>query len=94
MLYSLDKIFTCSSLVEAYYLEITTFTTNIVWDHLFILSIRVDLCFAVHKLAKFSSNPGKLYFEGLVHLLRYIRYNNNLVLNIMPVYSMHLYITS
>ena len=34
----------------------------------------------MHKLAKFSSNPGKVYFEVLVHLLRYIRYNKTLVL--------------
>ena len=39
---------------------------------------RVDLSFAVHKFAKFSANPGKVHFEGLVHLLRYIRDNNNL----------------
>ena len=38
----------------------------------------MDLSFAVHKLAKFSANPGKVHFEGLVHLLRYIRYNKNL----------------
>ena len=25
----------------------------------------------------FSSNPGKVHFEGLVHLLKYIRDNNN-----------------
>ena len=41
----------------------------------------MDLSFAVHKLAKFSANPGKVHFEGLIHLLRYKRYNNNLVLN-------------
>ena len=34
----------------------------------------------MHKLVKFSANPGKVYFEGLVHLLRYIRDNNTLVL--------------
>ena len=44
----------------------------------YLLSTRVDLSFAVQKLAKFSSNPGKLYFEVLVHLLRYIRYNKTL----------------
>ena len=33
----------------------------------------MDLSFAVHKLAKFSANPGKVHFEGLIHLLRYIR---------------------
>ena len=36
---------------------------------------RVDLICAVHKLAKLSSNPGKVHFEVLVHLLRYIRDN-------------------
>ena len=38
----------------------------------------MDLGFSVHKLAKFSSNSGKLNFEGLVHLLWYIRYNKTL----------------
>ena len=38
----------------------------------------MDLSFAVHKLAKFSANPGKVHFEGLVHLLRYIRDNKTL----------------
>ena len=33
----------------------------------------MDLSFAVHKLAKFSANPGKVHFEGLIHLLIYIR---------------------
>ena len=43
-----------------------------------MLSTRVDLSFAVHKLAKFSANPGQVHFEVLVHLLRYIRGNNTL----------------
>ena len=38
----------------------------------------MGLSFAVHKLEKFSSNPGKVHFEGFVHLLRYIRYNKTL----------------
>ena len=38
----------------------------------------MNLSFAVHKLAKFSSNPDKLHFEGLVNLLRYIRGNKTL----------------
>ena len=38
----------------------------------------MDLIFAVHKLANFSANPGKVHFEGLVHLLRYIRDNTTL----------------
>ena len=38
----------------------------------------MDLSFAVHKLAKFSANPGKVHFEGLIHLLRYIKDNKTL----------------
>ena len=38
----------------------------------------MDLSFAVQKLAKFSANPGKLNFEGLINLLRYIRDNKTL----------------
>ena len=38
----------------------------------------MELSYAVHKLAKLSANPGKVHFEGLVHLLRYIRDNNTL----------------
>ena len=45
---------------------------------MYLVSTRVDLSFAVHKLAKFSANPGKIHFEGLVHLLRYIRGNKTL----------------
>ena len=45
---------------------------------IYLLSTRVDLSFAVHKLANFSANPGKVHFEGLVHLLRYIRDNKTL----------------
>ena len=45
---------------------------------IYLLSTRVDLSFTVHKLAKLSANTGKLHFEGLIHLLRYIRYNKTL----------------
>ena len=41
-------------------------------------STRVGVCFSVHKLAEFSSNPDNVHFEGLVHLLRYIRDNKKL----------------
>ena len=42
------------------------------------MSTRVDLSFAVHKLAIFSANASKVHFEGLVHLLRYIEDNKTL----------------
>ena len=45
---------------------------------IYLLSTRADLSFAVHKLAKFSEISGKVHFEGLIHLLRYIRDNKTL----------------
>ena len=47
---------------------------------IYLLSTIVDLSFAVHKLAKLSASHGKLHYEGLICLLRYIRDNNTLVL--------------
>ena len=38
----------------------------------------MDFSFEVYKLEKFSANPGKVHFEKLVHLLRYIWYNKTL----------------
>ena len=45
---------------------------------IYLLSKRADLSFAVHKLETFSSNPSKVNFDAMVHLLRYIRDNNTL----------------
>ena len=45
---------------------------------IYLLSTMVDLSFVVHKLAKFSANPGKVHFDALVHLLRYIGENKTL----------------
>ena len=43
-----------------------------------LFTTRVDLSFSVNKFAKFPANPGELHFEGLVHLLIYIRDNTTL----------------
>ena len=48
---------------------------------IYFLSTSVDLCLAVQNLECFSSNPGNVPFEGLVHLLRYIRGKKNMGLN-------------
>ena len=45
---------------------------------IYLFSTRLELSFAVHKLAKFSANCGKILFEGLIHLLRYISDNKTL----------------
>jgi hypothetical protein len=36
-----------------------------------------DIIFAVNKLARYMQKPGKIHIEALVHLLRYLRDNNN-----------------
>ena len=41
----------------------------------------MDLSFSVNNLEKFSSKPGKVHFEGLVHLLRNVKDNKTFVLN-------------
>ena len=35
---------------------------------IYLLSTRVDLSFALHKLVKISANPDKVHFELLVHI--------------------------
>ena len=61
---------------------------------IYLLYTRVDLSFSVHKLAKFSSDPGKVNFEGLVHPLRYIKDNQTLGLNYyVDIILMHRYMT-
>ena len=50
---------------------------------IYLLTKIVDFCLEVHELAIFSSNTGKLNFEVLVHLLRYIRYNKKLRIKIL-----------
>ena len=58
---------------------------------IYILSKIVDLCFGVHNLVKFSSNPGKVQFKGLVHVLRYVLDNKNLGLKYFArIYDAHL----
>ena len=37
---------------------------------IYLFNTRLYLSFAVQKLAKFSSNIGKVHFEGLVYLLK------------------------
>ena len=44
----------------------------------YTLSKIVHLCFALYRLAEDFSNPGNVKFEGLVHLVRFIRDNKNL----------------
>ena len=79
-----DKIFTkgyaCTSDEQVEVLSrdyITHYRSCEGWM-VYTLSKRVHLCFALYRLAEDFSNPGNVKFEGLVHLVRFIRDNKNL----------------
>ena len=80
MLFTKDDTSTNDEKVEKLTREFNIHYRDCIGSLIYLLYTRVELSFAVHKLAKFSSNPGKVHFEGLVHLLRYIRDNKTLVL--------------
>ena len=75
-----EYVSTSDEQVEKFTREYNIHYRACIWSLIYLLSTRVDLSFAVHKLEKFSANPGKVHFEGLVHLLRYIRDNKTLSL--------------
>ena len=64
--------------VEKLAIELNIHYRACIGSLIYLLSTRVDSTFSVHKLARFSTNPSKLHFEELVHLLRYIRENKTL----------------
>ena len=78
MIFTKDDVSTSDEQVEKLTREYNIHYIACIGSLIYLLSTRVDLSFAVHKLAKFSDNPGKVHFEGLVHLLRYIRDNKTL----------------
>ena len=75
MILTKDDTSTSDEQVEKLTREISIHYRACIGSFIYLLSTRVDLIFEVHKLANFSANPGKVHFEGLVHILRYIRDN-------------------
>ena len=80
MIFTKDDVSTSAEQVGNLTEEYNTHYRACIGSLIYLLSTRVDIIFAVHKLAKFSSNPGKVQFKGLVHLFRYIRDNKTLCL--------------
>ena len=78
MIFTKEDVSTSDDQVESLTREYNIHYRACVGSLIYLLSTRVDLSFAVHKLAKFSANPGKVNFEGLIHLLKYIRDNKTL----------------
>ena len=73
MIFTKSDVYTSDETVEKLTREINTHYRACIGSLIYLLSTRVDLSCEGHKLARFSSNPGKLQFIGLVHILRYIR---------------------
>ena len=78
MIFTKEDVSTSEEQVEKLTREFNLHYRAYTGSFIHLLSTRVDLSFAVHKLAKFSSKYGKVHFEGLIHLLIYIRDNNTL----------------
>jgi len=61
---------------------------------IYLSMTRIDIIYAVNKLAKFTRKPGKVHFDALIHLLQYLC-NNSLLgvrfyseIGDSPVYKM------
>ena len=69
MIFTKDDASTSDEKVEKLTSEFNIHYRACIGSLIYLLFKRVDLSFTVQKLAKFSSNPGKLYFKGFVNLL-------------------------
>ena len=73
MIFTKEDVSTSDKQVEKLTREYNIHYRACIGSLIYLLYTRVDLSFAVHKLAKFSANPGKVHCELLIHLLIYIR---------------------
>ena len=78
MIFTKEDVFTSDEQVEKLTREFYIHYRSCIGSLIYLFSTRVELSFAVHKLAKFSANPGKVHFEGLINILIYIRDNKTL----------------
>ena len=78
VIYTKEDVSTSDEQVENLTREFNIHYRDCIGSLIYLLSTRVDFIVEVHKLAKFSANPGIVHFEGLIHLLRYIRDNKTL----------------
>ena len=72
MIFTKEDVSTSDEQVERLAREYNIYYRACIGSLIYLLSTRVELSFAVHKLAKFSANPGKVHFEVLIDLLIYI----------------------
>ena len=70
MIFTKADAYTSDEQVEKLTREFNIHYRAYIGSLIYLLSTRVDLSFAVHKLAKFSEKPGKVHSGVLVHILR------------------------
>ena len=80
MIFTKYDVYTSDDQVEKLSRELNIHYRAFIGSLIYLLPTRVDFSFVVHKLANFLFNPGKEHVEGLIQLLRYIRYNRHLAL--------------
>ena len=67
MIFTKEDVSTSDEQVERLTREYNINYRACIGSLIYLLSTRVDLSFVVHKLAKFSANPGKVHFEVEIH---------------------------
>ena len=75
MIFTKNDVYTSNEQVEKFFREFNINYRSCIGSLIYLLSTRLHLSFAVHKLANSSSNTGKVHFEELIYLLRYIGNN-------------------
>ena len=70
---TMDDVSTSDEQVDKLCREFNIHCRSCIGSLIYLLYTRVDVSFVVHKLEKFSSNLGKVNYEGLVHMLIYIK---------------------
>ena len=65
MIFTKEDVSTSDEQVEKLYRKYNIHYRSCIGSLIYILSTRVDLSFAVQKLAKFSANPGKIHFLNI-----------------------------
>ena len=69
IIFTKDYVSTSDEQVEKLTMEFNIYYKACTGSLIYLLSTREYLSFTLHKLAKFSSNNGKVNFDGLVYLL-------------------------
>ena len=63
MIFTKEDVSTSDEQIEKLTREYNIHYRSCIGSLIYLLSTRVDLSFAVHKLAKFSANPGKVHLR-------------------------------